>query len=156
MAGDGPAPARTLAGFQNDHRFAAFFGTQHKFPAFVFAEAFDVEGDHPRGRVLRQIIEELQFAQDGLVSDADGLGESHPLFGKFDQLIHKNAPALADEGYVPDGGLDHALGRQEEGVDVRRNVDPEAVGADERKRGLARYRDDPLLQVPPAAFGESP
>lgn len=125
-------------------------------PSLVWAETFDVEGDHPGGRVLCEIVEKVQFVEQGLVPDADRLGKPHALAGELDQMVHEDAPALAYEGYVSDGGLHHAFARQEEGVHMRGDVDPETVGADKGERSLLRDRDDSLLQVPPAGFRKPP
>ena len=83
------------------------------------------------GDILREVIEQIKLANDSLVADAHSQGQSHILTGEFNHLINQHTATLADDSHTALIRPDKALSRQEKGVELPGNIDPETIGANE-------------------------
>ncbi len=61
--------------FQDNDGLGTSPGRKDKFPAFTLVEPLDIKGNHIGLRISGKISEQIDFSDDGLVSDADCQGK---------------------------------------------------------------------------------
>ena len=66
---DGPASCGRLAGFEHDDGLGHLIGHLNEPPAFIAGKSFDIKCDDTGVIVCSQILEQVQFPNQGFVAD---------------------------------------------------------------------------------------
>ena len=110
-------------------------------PATV-AEVLEVDADHPRGLVLRELLDELGRLEVGLIADRDETGDAEADLLAEQRDLDRQVAALRDQAEMARDEV--ARGEVELGLAV---VDPHAVRPDENGARGANALHDGLLSA---------